>query len=82
MFSTRNKTQNGFERLNSLSKSNTDRMIGGVCGGFAEVTSIPSWIWRTIFVLTSIFGGFGILIYLVLLIFMPDKNHIFESKNT
>ena len=78
MFSkTTEKT--GFEQLNDLSKSQTDRVIGGVCGGFSEHTPIPAWMWRTIFALTTIFGGFGLFVYLVLWIFMPDPKRDYKN---
>ena len=70
---TKTTEKRGFERLNELSKSKDDRIIGGVCGGFAESTPIPAWMWRTIFALTTIFGGFGLFVYLVLWIFMPES---------
>ena len=57
--------------LNRLRRSTTDRWIGGVCGGLAKVTGMDSWIWRLLFVITSIFAGFGLLPYLLLWIFVP-----------
>jgi len=52
-------------------RSKKERMIAGVCGGLGEHFSIdPVWI-RTVFVLTGILGGSGILIYLILWALVP-----------
>jgi len=58
-------------RLNRLRLSDADRWIAGVCGGVAEVTGVESFIWRLIFVLGLFLGGFTLLLYLLLWIFVP-----------
>jgi len=60
--------------LQDLTKSDTDRWIGGVCGGLGEHTSIPSWAWRLLFAIFVIFYGTGLLIYILLWIFIPAKS--------
>ncbi|MBW6489987.1 MAG: PspC domain-containing protein [Lentimicrobium sp.] len=50
------------------------RVIGGVAGGLAEYFGIDPTIVRLIFVLLVIFGGSGVLIYLILWIILPEKN--------
>lgn len=59
--------------LHQLSRSRTDRFIGGVCGGLGQHTDLPSWAWRVIFCLTSLYFGAGLLIYVLLWIFLPDR---------
>ncbi|MCP4177544.1 MAG: PspC domain-containing protein [bacterium] len=66
------KNRTGFEGLSEIRKSAYDRVLGGVCGGLGECTPIPNWVWRTIFVLSVIFGGLGVFVYVVLWIFMPS----------
>jgi len=65
----------GFSELpvNVLRRSVTDRWIAGVCGGLADFTGVESWIWRLLFTLAFLFGGFGILPYLLLWIFVPRE---------
>ena len=58
-------------RLNRLRLSNTDKWIAGVCGGVARVTGVESFVWRLIFVLGLFLGGFTLLLYLLLWIFVP-----------
>ena len=58
-------------RLNRLRLANGDRWIAGVCGGIAAVTGVESFVWRLIFVLGLFLGGFTLLLYLLLWIFVP-----------
>ncbi|HEX6320283.1 MAG TPA: PspC domain-containing protein [Burkholderiales bacterium] len=60
--------------INRLRRSLGDRWIAGVCGGIGRVTGVESWIWRMLFVLGLIFGGFTIFVYLVLWIFVPRED--------
>ena len=59
--------------LSRLRRSRTDRWLGGVCGGLARVSGVESWVWRLVFALCTIFAGFGILIYLLMWIFVPEE---------
>ena len=57
--------------LNQFRLSTTDKWLGGVCGGLAKQTNIPTWSWRILFLLTALLHGFGVLVYLLLWIFVP-----------
>jgi phage shock protein PspC (stress-responsive transcriptional regulator) len=63
----------GLAAVNNLRRSRTDSWIGGVCGGIARVTGVESWIWRLIFFALLLFGGTGVLLYLLLWIFVPSE---------
>ena len=54
-------------------RSRSDRWIGGVCGGLAVITGVESWIWRLILFTLALFGGTGVLLYLLLWIFVPNE---------
>lgn len=54
-----------------LRRSTTDRWLGGVCGGLGAASGIKAWIWRLLFALLLVFGGTGLLLYLLLWIFVP-----------
>jgi len=64
----------GFDALNRLRRSRSDRWIGGVCGGIGRATGIESWIWRLILVVLALFGGTGVLLYALLWIFVPEES--------
>lgn len=65
-----------------LYRSVTDKMVAGVCGGLAEYFAIDPVIVRLIFVLAVIFGGSGILAYIILWIIIPQKPYIITPFNT
>jgi phage shock protein PspC (stress-responsive transcriptional regulator) len=62
------------DAVNRLRRSRGDRWIGGVCGGIAVVTGVESWIWRLILALLALFGGTGVLLYILLWIFVPEES--------
>ena len=56
-----------------LRRSGHDRWIGGVCGGLARATGVEAWIWRLALVIFALFGGSGVLAYVLLWIFIPPE---------
>jgi len=46
-------------------------MIAGVCGGLGKYFDIDPVIFRIIFVVLVLMGGFGILLYLILVFIIP-----------
>ncbi len=63
----------GTPSINRLRRSDRDKWIAGVCGGIGAATGIESWIWRLVFVLGVLAGGFTLLLYLLLWIFVPRE---------
>ena len=57
-----------------LTRSRTDRMIAGVCGGFAAYSGIDANIVRLVMVLLAVFGGSGVLLYLVAWAIVPVED--------
>jgi phage shock protein C len=55
-----------------LERSATNRVIAGVCGGIAEYLAVDATLVRVVFVVLALFGGAGLLAYIVLLILMPQ----------
>lgn len=60
------------------------RQLGGVCLGWAERTHTLVQIWRLAFLLFFLLGGYGITIYLLLLIAMPvhpdDRQYLLRFR--
>ena len=58
-----------------LKRSNTEKVVAGVCGGLAEWLGWDVTIVRLVYVLVSIFSaGFpGFLVYLILWAVMPAE---------
>jgi phage shock protein PspC (stress-responsive transcriptional regulator) len=61
-----------------LYRSRTEKMLGGVCGGLGELLDIDPTIVRLVFVLLTIWGGAGALIYVILWLIAPYQD---ELKN-
>ena len=69
--------------MKKLYRSDTDKIIWGVCGGIGEYFQIDSVIIRILFILMFLAGGVGLLLYIVLAIVMPKspkKDEITEEK--
>lgn len=64
--------QSHVQVVKKLHLSNTDKMIGGVCGGLGEYFGIDPSFVRIGFVVFTLAGGAGILVYLVMWAILPD----------
>jgi len=67
----------GHDRLAStvyrrMYRDPDNRIIAGVSSGMAAYWRIDPWIVRVIFIIISLPGGLGILIYLILWIVLPE----------
>ena len=55
-----------------LYKSNTNKMLEGVCGGIAEYFGVDPTIVRLAWVVFYALGGSGILAYIIAAIIIPS----------
>jgi phage shock protein PspC (stress-responsive transcriptional regulator) len=58
-------------RSRRMRRSSKDRVLAGVAGGLGNYFGIDPLIFRIGFVLSVFFGGFGLLAYLLLAVFVP-----------
>lgn len=56
-----------------LYRSKNDRWISGVCGGLGQYFGLDSTLVRALFAVALIFAGAPLLIYIILLIVMPEE---------
>jgi phage shock protein C len=54
-----------------LMRSSRDKKLGGVCAGVADYFDLDPTIIRVVWLLAVLFGGTGLLIYIVLWIVLP-----------
>jgi phage shock protein C len=54
-----------------LYRSSTDTMVAGVCGGLGQYLGIDPVLIRLFFVLLTLGGGSGVLIYLICWVVIP-----------
>lgn len=65
----------------TLYRSETNKMLGGVCGGLGEVFDIDPTVIRVLFLIALFFGGSGFLLYLILWIVIPTKSKVHVSPD-
>ncbi|MCK5387955.1 MAG: PspC domain-containing protein [Candidatus Izimaplasma sp.] len=65
-----------------LYRVNEDKVILGVCSGLSEYFSIDVNIVRIATVVFALFGGFPIIIYLVIGVILPVKEIEIEKAET
>ena len=59
-----------------LYRSETNRLIAGICGGFGEYLGIDPTIVRVLAVLLALTTGLGVLAYIVLWIIIPTQSRV------
>lgn len=63
-----------------LKRSEADKIVAGVAGGIGKYFGVDPTVIRLIFVLLTVFGGGGVLLYIVLWLIMPSEYS--TSSNT
>lgn len=71
-----------MENTERLYRSTTDKAIGGVCGGLADYFDIDVVLVRVIFVLLALFGGGGVLIYIIMWAIIPSQPFNLGASNS
>jgi phage shock protein PspC (stress-responsive transcriptional regulator) len=56
-----------------LYRSRSNRKIGGVCAGFAEYLALDPTLVRIVWATLVVFGGCGLLGYIIAWIIMPEE---------
>lgn len=54
-------------------RSDSNRLLAGVCGGIAEFIGVDATIVRLVFVVLTVFGFSGVFIYLLAWLIMPAE---------
>ncbi|NDJ53027.1 MAG: PspC domain-containing protein [Chloroflexi bacterium] len=61
------------EQPKRLYRNRSDKVIGGVCGGLGTYFNLDPTLVRVVFVLFTLAGGSGILLYIILWIIMTEE---------
>ena len=64
---------NGANGSKQLIRPREGRMVAGVCAGLGDYFGLDANLVRLIFAAVSIFGGAGVLIYLVAWLVVPEE---------
>jgi phage shock protein C len=65
--------------MKKLYRSRDNRIVGGVCMGLARYFDVDVTLVRLLWVLAVIFGGAGVLAYLIAWIIIPEES-VFNSE--
>lgn len=57
--------------IKRLFRSRKQRILGGICGGLAEYFNVDVVVIRVLWILITLFGGAGVIAYLILWIIVP-----------
>ena len=59
-----------------LTRSTTDRKVGGVAGGLAAYLGVDPLAVRLGFAVGSLFSGAGLIAYVLMLAFVPEQDAV------
>lgn len=65
-----------------LVRSETDKMVAGVCGGLAAYLNVDSVLVRFAFLMLVFASGIGLPLYFILMILMPSENNIMNANHS
>lgn len=63
---------------NRLTRSESDSMVAGVCGGLATYLDIDPVLVRLAFVILVFASGIGIPLYIILAVITPKESEVFD----
>lgn len=65
-----------------LLRSQQDRILGGVCGGLARYLNIDVVLIRLFFVVFTLVGGIGPMVYIIMWIIVPSGEQVGGTGRT
>ena len=73
--------------MKRIYRSRQDRVLGGVCGGIGDYFDLDPALIRVVWVFFTLFGGSGIVAYIIALLVIPDQSQFMavepqENKNS
>lgn len=70
------------KNIKKIYRSRTDRVLAGICGGLGEYFKLDPVIFRILFILSILAGGFVILFYIILILVIPIEPKKRVGKRT
>ena len=62
-------------------RSRSERVIAGVAGGLGHLLGVDPIIVRLIFLVLMLINGFGIFLYLILWLLMPNEDSLGDPRH-
>ncbi len=63
----------GPQPRNPLRRTRDNRVVAGVCGGLGRATGVDPVVFRVVVAILAVFGGAGILLYLIAWALIPEE---------
>jgi phage shock protein PspC (stress-responsive transcriptional regulator) len=64
------------QKEKKLFRSESDKMIAGICGGLAVYLGLDPTVVRVLWVVLSLFNGVGIILYFILWFVIPTESEV------
>jgi phage shock protein C len=71
-----------YPRTGQLTRSRENRMIAGICAGFAKHYGWDLNLTRILTFLIILFTGVGVFVYLALWVIIPEAQYALPAKTT
>jgi phage shock protein PspC (stress-responsive transcriptional regulator) len=68
--------------MKHMYRSHSNRVIGGVCGGLGHYFNIDAVLIRLVWLLLILFGGVGLILYLIAWLIIPWEPEVEEAEDT
>ncbi|MFC1581359.1 PspC domain-containing protein [Candidatus Neomarinimicrobiota bacterium] len=60
--------------MKRIERSRSEKVLAGVCGGFAQYLNIDPIIVRILWIFFTLFGGAGVLAYILAIFIIPEES--------
>ncbi|WP_340074932.1 PspC domain-containing protein [Leptobacterium sp. I13] len=74
IFDDQPKTSRTYKERKQLYRDTEDKYIGGVCSGLGYYLGVDALWMRLIFILVTVFSGFGLIAYILFWILVPEAS--------
>ncbi len=64
-----------------ITRSRSERILGGVAGGFAAYFGIDPLIVRVVLAVLALFNGLGIILYIALWLIVPNEGSLVSGRS-
>ncbi len=71
-----------MEEPRRMYRSRSERILGGVAGGLGSYFGVDPVIFRLVFLVLSLFSGFGFVVYFVLWLLLPLEGTLAVDSRT
>ena len=67
--------------MKRIERSRSERVLAGVCSGFAQYLNIDPTIVRILWIFFTLFGGAGVLAYILAIFIIPEESLIVSTDS-